>query len=201
MRLVGRFFLFSEDKPASKKSFEKFSKRRLLAGSERLCVRLVSGKGETHLIPPGKGVKLMESNPRDYGEQCRFDAFCKKVLRNEARAYLRNMKRQREREAFFSDLSQTELDKLCVMDRYPSDSIVFSSHGYDLHIDNELVAEAFATLPQMEQSILILHCTLDLADGEIGNLVGMSRSAVQRHRTKALQELREALSALMPKGG
>lgn len=57
----------------------------------------------------------MESNPRDYGEQCRFDAFCKKVLRNEARAYLRNMKRQREREAFFSDLSQAELDKLCVM--------------------------------------------------------------------------------------
>ena len=54
----------------------------------------------------------MESNPRDYGEQCRFDAFCKKVLRNEARAYLRNMKRQREREAFFSDLSQAELDKL-----------------------------------------------------------------------------------------
>ena len=134
----------------------------------------------------------MESNPRDYGEQCRFDAFCKKVLRNEARAYLRNMKRQREREAFFSDLSQAELDKLCVVDRYPS---------YDLHIDNELVAEAFSALPQTEQSILILHCTLDLADGEIGNLVGMSRSAVQRHRTKALQELREALSALMPKGG
>jgi len=49
--------LFSEDNPASKKFFKKFSKRRLLAGSERLCVRLVSGKGETHLIPPGKGVK------------------------------------------------------------------------------------------------------------------------------------------------
>lgn len=143
----------------------------------------------------------MESNPRDYGEQCRFDAFCKKVLRNEARAYLRNTKRQREREAFFSDLSQAELDKLCVMDRYPSDIIVFSSHGYNLHIDNELVAEAFSAFPQMEQSILILHCTLDLADGEIGNLVGMSRNAVQRHRTKALQELREALSVLMPKGG
>ena len=87
------------------------------------------------------------------------------------------------------------------MDCYPSDSIVFSSHGYDLHIDNEFVAEAFSALPQTEQSILILHCTLDLADGEIGNLVGMSRSAVQRHRTRALQELREALSALIPKGG
>ena len=143
----------------------------------------------------------MESNPRDYGEQCRFDAFCKKVLRNEARAYLRNMKRQREREAFFSDLSQTELDKLCAMDRYPSDSIVFSSHGYDLHIDNELVAEAFASLPKDEQSILILRFVLDLTDEEIGRLMGMSRSAVQRHRTSTLKDLRVKLMAFMPEGG
>ena len=143
----------------------------------------------------------MESNPRDYGEQCRFDAFCKKVLRNEARAYLRNMKRQREREAFFSDLSQTELDKLCVVDRYPSDSIVFSSHGYDLHIDNELVAEAFASLPKDEQSILILRFVLDLTDEEIGRLMGMSRSAVQRHRTSTLKDLRIKLMAFMPEGG
>lgn len=146
-------------------------------------------------------MKLMESNPRDYGEQCRFDAFCKKVLRNEARAYLRNMKRQREREAFFSDLSQAELDKLCVMDRYPSDSIVFSSHGYDLHIDNELVAEAFASLPKDEQSILILRFVLDLTDEEIGRLMGMSRSAVQRHRTSTLKDLRVKLMAFMPEGG
>lgn len=143
----------------------------------------------------------MESNPRDYGEQCRFDAFCKKVLRNEARAYLRNMKRQREREAFFSDLSQAELDKLCVVDRYPSDSIVFSSHGYDLHIDNELVAEAFASLPKDEQSILILRFVLDLTDEEIGRLMGMSRSAVQRHRTSTLKDLRVKLMAFMPEGG
>ena len=40
-----------------KKYFQKNRKRRLLAGSERPCVRLVSGKGETHLIPPRKGVK------------------------------------------------------------------------------------------------------------------------------------------------
>ena len=143
----------------------------------------------------------MESNPRDYGEQCRFDAFCKKVLRNEARAYLRNMKRQREREAFFSDLSQAELNKLCVVDRYPSDSIVFSSHGYDLHIDNELVAEAFASLPKDEQSILILRFVLDLTDEEIGRLMGMSRSAVQRHRTSTLKDLRIKLMAFMPEGG
>ena len=87
------------------------------------------------------------------------------------------------------------------MDQYPSDSYIFSSHGYDLLINNELVAEAFASLPEQEQSILILHCVLEMADGEIGSLMGMSRSAVQRRRAKSLTELRIKLAALMPKGG
>lgn len=143
----------------------------------------------------------MEAIPRDYGEQCRFDAFCKTVLRNEARNYHRDMKRQRDHETSFSVLPQAELDKLYTVDHYPSDDFVFSSHGYDLHIDNELVAAAFAELPQQAQSILILHCVLELADGEIGALMGMSRSAVQRHRTKTLKELRTKLMALMPEGG
>ena len=98
-------------------------------------------------------------------------------------------------------MSQEELDKFYVVDRYPSDSFVFSAHGYELHIDNELVAESFAKLSKTEQSILILHCVLDMADGEIGSLIGMSRSAVQRHRTKTLKALRVALMALMPEGG
>ena len=85
------------------------------------------------------------------------------------------------------------MDKLCTVDEYPSDSFLFTAYGYALHIRDELVADAFASLPEQEQGILILHCVLELADGEIGGLVGMSRSAVQRHRTKALNELRKRL--------
>ena len=93
----------------------------------------------------------------------------------------------------FDELSPADWDKLSVRDDYPCESYIFHSHGYDLRIDNELVAEAFASLPEQEQSILVLHCVLDMADGEIGGLVGMSRSAVQRHRTKTLNELRQRL--------
>ena len=131
----------------------------------------------------------------DYGKRCRFDAFCKTVLHNEAKTYLRDLGRQRNRETEFSALSQHEMDKLCTMDEYPSDSVVFTAYGYALHIRDELVADAFANLPEQEQSILILHCVLELADGEIGGLVGMSRSAVQRHRTKTLNELRKDLQS------
>ena len=130
-----------------------------------------------------------------YGERCRFDAFCKTVLRNEAKTYLRDLYRQRKRETQFSALSQYEMDKFCTMDEYPSDSVVFSAFGYDLHIRDELVADAFASLPEREQSILILYCVLGLTDGEIGRIAEMSRSAVQRHRTKTLNELRKDLQS------
>ena len=135
----------------------------------------------------------MKYIPDDFGERCRFDAYCKTVLRNEAKNYLREQTRQRNRETQFSALSQYEMDKLCTVDEYPSDSILFTAYGCTLHIRDELVAAAFAGLPEQEQGILILHCVLELADGEIGSLVGMSRSAVQRHRTKALNELRKRL--------
>ena len=123
------------------------------------------------------------------------------VLRNEARNYHRNKKRLLDREKSFSVLSLEELGQLTSVDHYPSEEFVFSSYGCDLHIDNELVANAFAALPKQEQSILILFCVLELGDGEIGDLMGMSRSAVQRHRAKTLNELRKKLKAHLPEGG
>ncbi len=143
----------------------------------------------------------MEAIPRDYGERCQFDRYCKLVLYHEALDYLREMQRRRDRETSFDTLPQAEMDKLCTEDHYPSDSYIFSSHGYDLLIDNELVADAFSSLSKDAQSILILRCVLDMTDQEIADLMGMSRSAVQRRRAKTLKELRTKLLAIMPEGG
>ncbi|MCI9114076.1 MAG: sigma-70 family RNA polymerase sigma factor [Oscillibacter sp.] len=130
-----------------------------------------------------------------------FDRYCKLVLEHEAIDYLRKMDSLRVRHISLGILPQKEMDKLSTVDSYPSDSHVFTSHGCDLHINNELVADAFASLSAQTQSILILRFVLDLGDAEIGSLVGMSRSAVQRRRKKTLDELRNKLTALMPKGG
>ena len=97
----------------------------------------------------------MEAIPRKYGEWGQFDRYCKLVLYHEAIDYLREMKCRRDREVSLDALSPDDWDKLSTVDRYSCDSFTFSSHGYDLHIDNELVAEAFASLPKDEQSILI----------------------------------------------
>ena len=94
----------------------------------------------------------------------------------------------------FETLPLSELDTLCTIDQYPSDSFIFPAYGCELQISDGLVAAAFASLPQPGQSILILYCALELTDGEIGAVVGMSRSAVQRHRTKTLETMRTRLT-------
>ena len=142
----------------------------------------------------------METIPRnDFDTRNRYDAFCKAVLRNEAKNYLSEMARHRDREKSLEALTQQELDKLTTVDHYPSDSYVFSYCGYDLPISSERVADAFAGLPEQEQGILILRLVLDLTDSEIGEALGLSRSAVQRRRTKSLKVLRTKLTGR--KGG
>lgn len=126
----------------------------------------------------------------EHGERHRFDAFCKTVLRHEATNYFRELNREQKYTIQFSALSQSELGKLYTVDEYPSDSFIFSAFGYVLYLREEMVADAFSSLPEPEQTILILYCVLELPDKEVGNFVGMSRSAVQRHRTKTLNELR-----------
>ena len=104
----------------------------------------------------------MEAIPRKYGEWGQFDRYCKLVLYHEAIDYLREMKCRRDREVSLDALSPADWDKLSTVDRYSCDSFTFSSHGYDLHIDNELVAEAFASLPPFDMPLnrIIIRDTL-----------------------------------------
>lgn len=97
----------------------------------------------------------MKVTPDDYGRRCQFDHFCKLVLYHEAVDYFRERKRQRGWETSFETLPLSELDTLCTIDQYPSDSFIFPAYGCELQISDGLVAAAFASLPQPGQSILI----------------------------------------------
>ena len=68
---------------------------------------------------------------------------------------------------------------LDTVDRYPSDSFVFSSHGCSLYIDNELVA-AFADLSQQEQSIMFIMTTGQIMSMGFDQIFNMSNAAVKQ---------------------
>jgi RNA polymerase sigma factor (sigma-70 family) len=194
--LPGSFYRFQRPENFS----SLFSLRKAVLRAKPVPLNaLLAERESTTTIPKRKGGEKMEANPRDYGERCRFDAFCKTVLKHEAIDYIREMKRRASREMSLERLPQMAMDKLCSADDYPSDSYVFSYCGCDLPIRSQQVADAFACLPEQEQSILILRLVLDLTDSEIGKALGLSRSAVQRRRTKSLNVLRTKLTAR--KGG
>ena len=91
-------------------------------------------------------------------------------------------------------LPQPILDGICTTDQYPSDYIAFSADGHTLQISNERLANIMEKLSQSEQRLLIFRFVLELNDWEIGRMMRCSRSAIQRRRTRILQNLREQLT-------
>lgn len=124
--LPGEFCYFLRPVPPAPHFFKKCLKKWRLAGSWWPFKSNFGGKGENHQNHPQKGGEKMDTIPRnDFILRHRYDAFCKAVLRNEAKDYLHEMGRQRDREKSFECLTPEELEKLSTVDYYPSDSYVF----------------------------------------------------------------------------
>ncbi len=147
-----------------------------------------------------KGVGLMEPKADNGDFRYRFDAYCKAVLRNAARNYIRELNRRREKEKSLDLLSVSEQSQLTTTDHYPSDGFSFSAYGYELLLDNKTLAGAFSSLTRRKQTVLILHFAAGYNDRETGELLGLARSTIQYHRSTALKTMRRKL-ALPAEGG
>ena len=133
--------------------------------------------------------------PHSHEEHIRhtFDAFCKKVLRNEARDYLDELARQRNREISFSDLPVEVMEQLSVCEDYFADDRTFDVLGNTVQIASDELAEAIAALPKQKRDIILLSYFLDMPDGEIAKALNMVRSSVAYRRSATLKLLRELM--------
>jgi len=134
-------------------------------------------------------------NPNSYelDKQHAFDAFCKKVLRNDVRNYYDEMKRLRDKEVSFSELSERELEQLSTTDKYFATEQTFNVLGRDVIVTDENIAEALRSLPERKRDIILLSYFLELSDGEIGKKLNLIRSTVQYQRTSTLRELKKIM--------
>lgn len=125
--------------------------------------------------------------------QRQFDCFCKKVLREEARDYIRSMKRLAEKESSLSDLSEAQIAELSCRDEYPSDLSTFVVRGQAVIVRNDRLADAISALPSDRQEIVLLSYFLDMPDREIAERLDMVRSTVQYKRKNALKEIKKKM--------
>ena len=122
-----------------------------------------------------------------------FDSFCKKVLREESRDYERQLAHILEREITFSDLSESILSRIGVMDEYPSDHTYFDVLDYRVAVRNDQLAKALASLPSKKRDVVLLAFFLDMNDAEIAEKFNVVRTTIQRRRTSSLAELKSRL--------
>ena len=135
----------------------------------------------------------MKPTSHEQDKQHAFDAFCKKVLKYEARNYYGEMKRLRDKEVSFSELSEQELEQLSTTDKYFAFEQTFNVLGNDVIVNDESIAEALKNLPERKRDIILLSYFLELSDGEIGKKLNLIRSTVQYQRTSTLRELKKFL--------
>ena len=124
---------------------------------------------------------------------CRFDAYCKRLLKNEVIDAIRGEKRMGQREVAFSDLTRAERGQLQYIDQYAPDRRVFPLLGMEIEVLDADLVRALSTLPTDRRTIILLSYFLKMQDEEIGNRLGLSWPAVQRRRTSTLDMLRKIL--------
>ena len=135
----------------------------------------------------------MNPTSHEQDKQRVFDSFCKKILKNEARNCYDEIKRRRDKEVSFSELSEQELEQLSTSDKYFVAEQIFNVLDYAVIVNDELIAEALRNLPERNRDIILLHYFLDLSDGEIGQKLNLIRTTVQYQRTSTLRQLKNFL--------
>lgn len=133
-------------------------------------------------------MKLSPSQKQTVRHQ--FDAFCRKVLRDESRSYKKQLIRRGKQETALSALSETELGQLSMMDEYPSDYTYFDVLEYRIGVRDDRLSEALAAMPSKKRDVILLSYFLDMKDTEIAAALKVVGSTIQRRRTSSLEYLK-----------
>lgn len=135
----------------------------------------------------------MKPSSKEKHKQHAFDAYCKRVLKNESSDYHRRMSVLRQYEIPFSMLPQETLEQLAVWDEYFKNTYSFETGGIEILIADELLAKALNILPKDRLEIILRYYFLGMKDPEIAAHLNLLRRTVAYRRTSTLQELKKIM--------
>ncbi len=122
-----------------------------------------------------------------------FDAYCKRVVKNEAVNIQTEYSRQVRQEAVFSELAPEERRQLQYIDAYAPERKVFRLLGMDVEILDSDLGRALETVSKVRRDIVLLAYLLDMTDTEIASRLQLNRSTVQYRRTSTLGQLKKIM--------
>lgn len=126
-----------------------------------------------------------------------FAAFCKIVLRNAALSAYRDIGRRRKWEISLDYLMEEKHYEPSTTDNYfDKQATKFVVCGEIIEIENERLAKAFSSMPELRQEILVLYYFFHYTDKKIGETYGRSRTTANYWKLSSLKRLRKELERL-----
>lgn len=124
----------------------------------------------------------------------KFDSFCKTVLGNKARDWMRRKERHKEQEILFTDTFLASHPEASHTDYIMCNEFQeISEFGRTFWIKNDTLANALRMLSPRERKIILLFYFLGWTDQKIGMRLHVARSTIQKARMKTLQEMRKTI--------
>ena len=122
-----------------------------------------------------------------------FDSFCKAVLRNHARNLYKEHSCQNSQYISLDSLPQSELCKLCFLEKYESDYRSFLVLDYDILVEDNMIADALDSLSQIKREIILLSFFLDMKNVDLADIFQLAESTIHHHKSYALNMLKHFL--------
>lgn len=123
-----------------------------------------------------------------------FDAFCKAVIRNESRQIHRELARREAWEIPLEGLNIAGGSYPRKEEYRPGRTL--HVHGRPVQIHDPMLAQAILWLPPQKRDIILLYYFFEYSEPQIGKILGLSASAVNRRHRQALERLREILEGM-----
>lgn len=125
--------------------------------------------------------------------QHQYDYICCRALQGEAKNYYNQIKKQREKEVLFGEMSDTEMNKLCVEDQYKVEKNQLTVFEFEIEITNDLLEEALKHLTKRKRDVILLSFFEEMSDVEIAKKMKLVRSTVNEHKKRSLEILKELM--------
>lgn len=126
-----------------------------------------------------------------------FDSFSKNTIKKISAYIRRRLATQAKREIELSVLPFQDFQKLCTEDTYQEEeSVVFHVQGLPVTVHNSVLGQALFALPPKRRDIVLLFYFADRNEPQIGRLLHLDTSTINRRRNAALRLLRAILEEM-----
>ncbi len=135
----------------------------------------------------------MSSSDFELSVENQFDYLCKLGLTNEKRSYYKQNYNLSKKEVNFSEIGEYLINQIPILDTYSIDFNFIDVFGLSFGIENESLNQAIQTLSDKEQNIIALYYLFGFNDVEIGTILSLERSTINRHRHKILPLIKKVM--------